>query len=1343
MKHHSNRRTLGFISLAAAMALCGVAAGTARATNYVWLATGPNADWNAVDYNSILRGYNTNWGTLTTSAVFPASGSGTSLEFTDYGSGTTTNNLANPFILNSLSFDSNANAFTIAGNALEFAANGSTAPSINQNSSNNQTVQAALTLDANLNLNVNGAGFLLLLGQISGASSGIYDNGSGFVEFTGGTAASPSAFSFLHVAGGSTEIDGGVVNLSSTGSTGFGGESSLFVDANASLTIASGAQVTTYGTPQVHNNGTIFVQGAGTVWTNDDAPSGGPAADIRIGYAGGTSQLVVENGAEVSSQGNLTMGNSSFSANPGVGSVIVDQGSLSVGRSLILDTTSSLTVINGTVTAGALSSVAGSAPTISLGDPTGGVALTVGSANTDATFAGVISDYAPPGISDVLSGSFEKVGTGTLTLTGSNTYSGNTIVNGGTLLLANPNGSAIAGDLVVNAGGTVRLADNTQLAVDTVNSIARGVTLNGGTLDLGAYDQSVDHLDINDGSQVLGTGNGLGLYNPNITAIDATGASTINSRVFLNPGTSPAGDRTIDTEAGATLTINGQIWDGGGGSGSFIKTGPGTLVLAGTAPNTYTGQTTVQDGELDLDKVGSIGGNLTITGGALVFNADAMSSSGTLNIDGGLVEVIPAITLGQLVFTSGGLSSYGQGYFLTSTSQYAMEIVPEVIFSDNVHLTSASGGGISFDNGGSLGGAVDLGGIMREINAGGDLTVSAILSNGGMQKTGSGTATFTSGTGASPMTLQTFLVGEAGTVGGDTVFDGGAMTLTDTGSTGFGGESSLFIEGGNTLTVQDGFTLNTIDTPQLHNTAQMIVDGDGTTWTNTANGSDFAQIRIGYAGGTSILTVQNKATVSTPNMLISHPQFTADPGVGSLIITTGGKVNITGQLLLGDGASISVDKGTLTTDLLEDSYVNGGTSSIALTDPVGSSALVLDGGSYSGAITDGPDGPGGITLNGPFNMYLEDATYSGPTIVNGGYLEIDYQTHAGAFTVNGGELEVNDATQNPGLNSLTAASGATIEYLYSTVNGGFLKGTGMQEIVGAQLNGSTIEPGANIQISGATFTNVTSSANITMIADLTWDGGLQTAAGTLNVQSDTSVDQFENDGIIHVYNGAWLTNSETNLVNGAGASVQVDQYGVIELQSTGLDLRGASLINDGVIAGGPTNIYFNSLAKGSGRFASINLYSGGTFSPGDGPGAVTSGDVSWSGGGSYLFEMTNAAGVSGVDWDVWHIIGDLNLAGTQADPMYVDFQPLNVANFNINDDYEWLIADVTGTISGFEPSDFVVENPTGLARYDGFYDVVENGNALYLVYDPINVPEPAVPAMLSLALIGLAPRRRK
>jgi autotransporter-associated beta strand protein len=99
----------------------------------------------------------------------------------------------------------------------------------------------------------------------------------------------------------------------------------------------------------------------------------------------------------------------------------------------------------------------------------GAIHLIVGSNNLSTVFSGVIQDG---GIVGGTHGSFAKIGTASLTVTGANTYTGDTTIEGGNLIINNKTGSATGGGAVlVNAG---RLAGRGTIAGVVVVGDASG-----------------------------------------------------------------------------------------------------------------------------------------------------------------------------------------------------------------------------------------------------------------------------------------------------------------------------------------------------------------------------------------------------------------------------------------------------------------------------------------------------------------------------------------------------------------------------------------------------------------------------------------------------------------------------------------------------------------------------------------------------------------------------------------------------------------------------------------------------------------------------------------------------
>lgn len=209
--------------------------------------------------------------------------------------------------------------------------------------------------------------------------------------------------------------------------------------------------------------------------------------------------------------------------------------------------------------------------------------LTVGSNGVTTTFSGLLRDGGiSGGIGDV-GGSLEKIGNGTLRLSGANDYTGGTFCNAGTLLINNTTGSGTGpGVVTVNNGGSVLGGTGIIGGPVIVNNGA--ILLAGDPVAAGGVLRPADNVTLNPGAIIQFV---LGASGSHSTLNHATESWTFaaNQAVsFVNLGAETGTYDNIIT--GLTRDPGGLAsWTiiTPGFSGSFTYDGSGNIDLDVTA----------------------------------------------------------------------------------------------------------------------------------------------------------------------------------------------------------------------------------------------------------------------------------------------------------------------------------------------------------------------------------------------------------------------------------------------------------------------------------------------------------------------------------------------------------------------------------------------------------------------------------------------------------------------------------------------------------------------------------------------------------------------------------------
>ena len=799
---------------------------------------------------------------------------------------------------------------------------------------------------------------------------------------------------------------------------------------------------------------------------------------------------------------------------------------------------------------------------VNLGSGTSAYALTVNGADA-VTIAGVIAN----GAASPASGSLTYSGTGLLTLTGTNTYSGGTTINSGTVNIQN--NSALGGGAVSVAPG--RSATATLQLQGGLTGVANAITLNGdgSTNVMGSSQGALDNLSGNN---------------------TVTGAITLGSAAQIN---SDSGTLSITT-GGITGTNQNLTVGGSGntsisgviatGSGTLTKTGSGTLTLSGA--NTFTGATSINGGSLSISADNNLG---TAPGGVV---------TGDLIFGGGTLDATSSFTLnanrGILLDAAGGTIDTASGSTLTYGGGIA----------GSGGLTVTDSGTLLLTGGGSYTGAttINSGANLQLGNgtANANLTgTSGIADNGSLildensavtlSKAISGTGTVTQN-GSANTTLS-----GTNTYSGATTVNSGTLTAGSAAAFGGTGESAVTVNNSGVLAL-NGFS-NTVGSIASGSATSSITLGSGTLTTGGNNASTtFAGVISGTGGltltGNSVLVLDNANTYSGLTTINSGANLQLGAATNGTIASTSGIVdngalNFTEASAVTIGASIS---GTGTVGLHNAGNVtlsgtntySGATLIYNSVDLIAGSTSAFGGATGLSAVTINQSGV--LSLNGFSNTVGSIASASATSSIALG---------SGTLTTGGN----NASTTFAGIISSTGpVSGSSL----------VVAGTGTLTLTNANTytGTTTINSGASLELGNGTTNGTVASVGITDNGSLILDEntGVTVGApisGTGGVTASGAVQDTLSG--TNTYSGATVINGTSGLLAGSTSA-----FG-------GTGESAVTINNSGVLSLNGFNNTVGSIASASAT-TGIALGSSTLTTGGNNSSTTFAGDISGTGG---------------------------------------------------------------------------------------------------------------------------------
>ncbi len=584
-------------------------------------------------------------------------------------------------------------------------------------------------------------------------------------------------------------------------------------------------------------------------------------------------------------------------------------------------------------------------------------------ADVSTTFGGVLAIN-----------SLTKDGDGTQTLTAANTYTGGTVVSGGSLVAANATALG-TGDVTVAAGATLEFAPSLTSAAQTgaITLASASETLPGGTLTFGGVGDNALNVT---GALTLGSGSVLDVSNLNFT--DETGKVILAK---TTGGITPTDLSSVKIEGqsgyGYTLSLDGNnlVLD----YESSIK----TLIWRGASSNVWMNESREEGTNKNWYTANNPGTNIPFSD----YDRVRFATNATVQLGSDIVSgrMIVDSNRSVTIDTKGHALSVdyieGSGGSLTVKGTDDQTQATRIQGSTTLKNLTLDDGTVS------LGGHTEVSEKLTvkndaEVTVSGTMATKALDISGGssVSLAAGGTALTTKVEGDSTLTVGANSSLSQLTLNSGTVTNNATLTLSNTQDTMVSGDSRIT---GTGTTITTGI--------RLADNSTLTIDGGQTVSITTDHGI------IGGSGNGSVLTLDNVTMTGTASWTVADSvdtvNLTSTTGSGTVFDTNAHSVTVDAGMS-GTGNLTKAGHGTLTLNgsnsFSGDTTISGGTLKVNKADGLTSSANV--------SVADGAT----LWFNSPTT-----ANISGNTVIaNGGMLHLGSE-NALATT---GTLTFNDTS---------------------------------------------------------------------------------------------------------------------------------------------------------------------------------------------------------------------------------------------------------------------------------------------------------------------------------------------